>query len=678
VKLFVNKNIEKFVSNNLTISIIIIFNLTNLLMSLAFYPLIPLLMGYPKGISSISDEIGASYMGQFLAILVFSFIIGAITILIGLRGINKWRNSSSGSGNSEYTLEIINKVRSKYINIPYLILVIQFIIVIPLITIFLITRNKTGIPLILIYKLIIVILSLYYMISIISYVFLKKVLTNILLNKLKGECLAGLRLGLKSKIFLQVIPLMIVGILFTSLLGYSRLIKEKGDLLYLLCKDKLEEQLPYVSLAEDKEQVFKILQNIRINDVNLKVFMMDKSGEIASPDNINFPSYYVYYIKNPSMGDRVYGDTEELQGVVAKVDSKFGPIKAGLRFEVASKSTVLVFMWGFISILGVALFIIYYFSKNLSNDIAIVAKSINEIAEGKEVDLRKRISVTSNDEIGDLVVAFNKIREREFEYDNLRNEFFSNISHELRTPINIILATIQFLEKYKIHNDKSWENDKVGRHLEVMKKNGYRLLRLVNNIIDSTRIDVSTFNVSLHNWDIVKLVREITNSVEEYVKGKDLEISFETSVNSKVIACDQNLIERIMLNLLSNAVKFTGEGGKIAVGIFEEGEYINISVKDNGIGIDQENHSIIFERFGQVEHTLKRSYEGSGIGLSLVKTFVEMNGGTILVNSECGKGSEFVIKFPVRTLTENREKNVTEDKIGKGFEIVSIELADLK
>jgi len=240
------------------------------------------------------------------------------------------------------------------------------------------------------------------------------------------------------------------------------------------------------------------------------------------------------------------------------------------------------------------------------------------------------------------------------EHDKLKTEFFANISHEFRTPINIIFCSLQLMEFYiKSGLDKV----KVNKQVSVMRQNCYRLIRLVDNLIDATKIDTGFCNLNMQNCDIVNIIENIVLSTSEYVKCKGKELQFDTDIEEKIIACDTDRIERIMLNLLSNAVKFTPQNGQIIVNLHDEGEFINIAVKDNGIGIEKNQIPVIFDRLRQVDKSLRRECEGSGIGLSIVKSIVEMHGGTVTVNSVYGSGSEFVVRLPAKTADDGYETN---------------------
>ncbi|AKA67899.1 ATP-binding protein [Clostridium scatologenes] len=266
------------------------------------------------------------------------------------------------------------------------------------------------------------------------------------------------------------------------------------------------------------------------------------------------------------------------------------------------------------------------------------------------------------------------------EYEKIRTEFFANISHELRTPLNVIFCAEQMLDiifkGIGLDNDDQFKTDK---YLHTIKQNSYRLLRLINNLIDITKMDAGYFEVTLSNNDIVKITEDITLSVVEYAENKNIRVIFDTEIEEKIIACDPDKIERIMLNLLSNAVKFTPKNGYIYVNIYNMTDKVIISVKDTGIGIDKSMQKLIFDRFVQVDKSISRRTEGSGIGLSLVKSLVEMHNGQISVVSELGEGSEFIIELPkVQAKTDNikiEESNVC--KKNKNIEKINLEFSDI-
>ena len=265
------------------------------------------------------------------------------------------------------------------------------------------------------------------------------------------------------------------------------------------------------------------------------------------------------------------------------------------------------------------------------------------------------------------------------EYEKLRTEFFANISHELRTPINVILSSIQLLDlKVKNINTLSEYKEEYKKYPAILKQNCYRLLRLINNLIDVTKIDSGYFNLNLINANIVTIVEDITLSVVDYTENKGISLTFDTNVEERILACDPDKIERIILNLISNAVKFTEPGGNILVNLTDNGEDIIISVRDTGIGISKDKLKVIFDRFIQVDKSLARNREGSGIGLSLVKSLVEMHKGVIIAKSELNKGSEFIITLPCYLMDENNNTIDSNNHVIQGnLEKTNIEFSDI-
>ena len=261
------------------------------------------------------------------------------------------------------------------------------------------------------------------------------------------------------------------------------------------------------------------------------------------------------------------------------------------------------------------------------------------------------------------------------EFNVLITEFFINISHEIKTPINVIYVAIQSMGMYLY--DYNGENmDKFKEYLKVIKQNCFRMIRLVNNLLDITRFDSGFMKLNKKNHDIVSVVEDIAQSVAIYIKSKNIELIFDTNVEEKVIAFDDDKVERIILNLLSNAFKYTHSGGKITVSLEERNSSIIISVKDEGEGISKENLDIIFERFGQADRSLSREYEGSGIGLYLVKSFVEMHNGRITVNSVEGQGTEFIIILPVEMVIEDEDRKEA-ILFETNIERINIEFSDI-
>ena len=261
------------------------------------------------------------------------------------------------------------------------------------------------------------------------------------------------------------------------------------------------------------------------------------------------------------------------------------------------------------------------------------------------------------DSYGNLVGVIDIIRDisHKSEVEKLRLEFFANLSHELRTPLNLIFSSLQTIEL--IEKDLLKKNNRLKNYIDIINQNSKRLLKLVNNLIDSTKFDCGYYEYNPQNYNIVHFIENIAMSVAEFAKQNDINLIFDTDVEEKIMAFDLEKLERTMFNLLSNSIKYTNSSGKIEVLLKDCGETFNITVKDNGIGIPDDKLKVIFERFKQVEDRLRKRSEGSGIGLSIVKDLINIQGGIIDVKSEFGVGSEFTVKLPVSILSNEDHLN---------------------
>lgn len=217
---------------------------------------------------------------------------------------------------------------------------------------------------------------------------------------------------------------------------------------------------------------------------------------------------------------------------------------------------------------------------------------------------------------------------------------------------NIINCNDKILSKL-IYGDCDINLD---NYINSIKQNSYRLLRLINNLIEMTRIDTGFYEIQLGNYDFIKIIEDITMLVMDYIKEKNINLVFDTYIEELVIAFDTDKIERVMLNLLSNAIKYIPKGGEIIVYIKYKKDKIIVSVKDNGVGISKDKLGFIFEKFGQANYCLTRPCEGSGIGLSLVKSLIELHVGNVYVKSIEGEGSEFLFEIPNKIIENKSQK----------------------
>jgi len=266
------------------------------------------------------------------------------------------------------------------------------------------------------------------------------------------------------------------------------------------------------------------------------------------------------------------------------------------------------------------------------------------------------------------------------ENQNILN-FVVNISHDLRTPISVILNTIKVLIMHL--NTSNLPDNIISsqlKYLNIIQQNSYRMLRLFNSILDVVKIESGGEALNLQNNDIVNVIRNICSSVNQLENNCGVSLSFSSTLDSKIMAFDPDKIERIILNLLTNAYKFTDQGGEIIVTLKQEANNVKISVKDTGTGIPQNQLNCIFEKFQNCGKIYDNVYcKGIGVGLYVVKLFVELHNGHIDVKSEEGKGTEFIITLPITLIKENETDSCFINDIfnNKFIETINIEFADI-
>ena len=286
-----------------------------------------------------------------------------------------------------------------------------------------------------------------------------------------------------------------------------------------------------------------------------------------------------------------------------------------------------------------------------------------------EMDEESAISVSFMD-ISDEIkmeLEFEKLKV----YDKSKNEFFSNVSHELRTPLNVVYSTLQLLNMYSKNESIDFKEiyEKYKKPLDINCK---RMQRLINNIVDISKIDKGILSANFGNYNIIAIVEDVTLSVVNYALLKNINIQFDTNIEEHIIKCDATMIERVILNLLSNAIKFSEQDTNIFVNILVNEEWVEIDIIDEGIGISENNKQIIFEDFVQADKSFTRMNEGSGMGLGISKSIINLHSGDIKLESTVNVGSTFKILLPNIQIESSDFKIYSIDKHN-----IELELSDI-
>ncbi|MDR2345828.1 MAG: response regulator [Planctomycetaceae bacterium] len=332
-----------------------------------------------------------------------------------------------------------------------------------------------------------------------------------------------------------------------------------------------------------------------------------------------------------------------------------------------------VILASLVSIVVIAM-VLYLIAKNITKPILLLSKTANILGQGNfdvEIPLIK-----NNDEIGTLSKAFKfmaeeinflikklqdhaKALEEKNQYLNklneLKDEFMANTSHELRTPINGIIGIIESM----IDGATGQLSQEQKYNLALVANSGKRLSNLVNDILDFTKLKNKEIILQIKPVDLKTIVDTVIVLSKPLIKGKELTLINNIDKLSPIIDADENRIQQILYNLIGNAIKFTDKGSvSVTAKILDNS--VAITISDTGIGIAEDKFSRIFESFEQVDGSTEREYGGTGLGLSITKKLVELHGGTINIESQLGKGSNFTFTMPLsKTSFENIDSSET-------------------
>ena len=253
-------------------------------------------------------------------------------------------------------------------------------------------------------------------------------------------------------------------------------------------------------------------------------------------------------------------------------------------------------------------------------------------------DLRRDLE----DRVQERTRQLSDANERLRDLDQLKTRFFANVSHELRTPLTLILTPLQSLQS-------GFSGQSLGQlkpHLRRMETNALRLYRLIDNLLDFSRLEAGAMQAQVEDLDLERQVREILASIRSWLERHKLWLECRLPGRAAWVRGDREKVEKIVLNLLSNAIKFSPQGGHITVQLEVTEETVRFSVTDEGPGIAPGQQERIFERFGQSDSAGQTAYKGTGIGLALAQELAQLQGGTLEVDSQVGRGSTFSAGAP--------------------------------
>ena len=663
-KIFAINSIPKLVTINMIIFALI---------CIALYLIIPYVLNYPP--NSIDndfqvDVVGIKYTNQFIILggILSLFILGALTFLYNMLSIKKIKNKHT----NKIDIKQVEKIRKRSFNFPYLTLLLTLLVP-PIVVCFCLFLFNTTPELNL--RITIIIFCMSAIFSIFSYIVNKSFFVNTLVNTAKiSNKTTGFRLNLYIKMLLQMLPIFLYSFIIILLLSLSLLTTEKGDLLYNLYHQELSN---YFS---DKEKVYNLseLPNILKENMILQneqdnFFVIScETGDVYYSEeelNIFFKKYLdEFYEKTNGHVYDNYG--QNIEGSALKVHTNEGDYYVGIRFYVFSSSFITPFIIATIILIFFNILFVLYISRDFSNDIKTISKQLNNIAASSNISNEHNLPITSNDELGDLTVAFNKVQDKTKQYnDTIKanqetlmeserlaslGQLIGGIAHNLKTPIMSISGAAEGLTDLIKEYDTSIDDP------EVTHKDHHDIAKDMSEWVDKiktytaymsdviTAVKGQAVNLSSDNsiyFKIDELLKDINILMKHELKNALVTLNVHNYVASDVqINGDVNALVQVINNMISNSIQaYNGKPNQsIDLTLKTEDTNLLIEIQDYGVGMPQEVQDRLFK-----EMITTKGKNGTGLGLFMSYSTIKAHfNGDIKFESEHNKGTKFTIILP--------------------------------
>ncbi len=290
------------------------------------------------------------------------------------------------------------------------------------------------------------------------------------------------------------------------------------------------------------------------------------------------------------------------------------------------------FFWSILVATAFVAVLVYFLAKKITKPIRKLRDAAKSIANG---NFKKRVEVDEIEELGELGETFNEMAYSIQEFENTRNSFVANISHDLRTPMTTITGFVEGILDGTIPEDKhQW-------YLSVVLDESKRLSRIVNDLLDISKLEQGNFNLDMREFDINELTRLTVIKLEKKITDKKIQLTVEFIHDNLMVYADKDAISRVLTNLLDNAIKFTEENGFIDICVGSKDGKAYVSVQNSGNGIDEEELQHIFDRFYKTDKSRSLDKNGAGLGLYIVKSIVQAHGQQVWAESEKGQFARF-------------------------------------
>ena len=641
-----------------------------LVISLLYYPLIPILLNYPPDSINTSFQIEVNffyYTTQYLAIVCFIVIALLIAFPIIFRKMNKIDkvDKLTLKNNSN---ELIHVIKSCF-NFPIFML-LAFLIIPPSIIFIGLLALKQEIIFSL--KITFILFSMCILLGLFVYTFSRILFENVLKKMKLTDETYGIRLNLRNKILFQLLPLLLFTIVFTFLIFYSQFTKTQGDYLFDSYKQSLTQAFENKEITS-VEQAKEILKSIPLKNSADSIFILDTNGNTYYSDNelSDFFKTYIFDFEEKYDGHTYEYYGNPIQGAFIRENIDGQDYILGIRYSVFTNDTITAIIPLFFIVVFINLFFIFLVAITYGNDLKVIATNLSNISKNSSESISSKLPVYSNDEIGDMTIAFNRIQDMTNDYiekihsnqetlmesERLASlgQLIGGIAHNLKTPIMSISGAAEGLTDLIKEYDSSIDDPEVNSqdHHDIAKDMSEWVSKIkdyteyMSDIITAVKGQAVTLSETENvTFDVEELLKRVDILMKHELKSALIYLNISVKVDEhKLIHGDVNSLVQVINNMISNSIQaYQGKTEQsIDLIVEEKDNKLYISVKDYGCGLSKKVKDKLFK-----EMITTKGKNGTGLGLYMSYSTIKAHfGGDITFESEEGKGTTFTIILPL-------------------------------
>lgn len=631
--------------------------------------ILPSLLNYgPESINTQFD-IKMSYIpywAQFASIMVLLlFLLTTITHFL-FKSVDKFYLSTDEKKYNDYTL--IKKVRKSCFNLPYLIPLFE--VLIPLICAGFVLFTTGSHQLVMVFKILVIVFSLSLILAVSSFIFSKDIYNEILTKTYKENLNIGFRINLKSKILLQILPLLAFSISLLTFIGYTFTVREKENVYFDIYDNLLTENFS-ANTTYTYDDILQKFNKVKLLNSSHTKFIIKPDNTILTLNGNQPSDFIIEYTKQ--IAQRYNGKTYDsygvdTQGKTMKLSTPNGECYIGITYNISSTHSLLYLAFSSTVLFAIATFMTYIFSKSMSNDISKISKSFKKLCKN---NFGKTLPVTSNDEIGDLINSFNLVQKySKHQLDLLKDnqeilmeqerlatlgQMVGGIAHNLKTPIMSISGASEGLKDLIKEYDSSIEDPEVNfkDHHEIAADMRNWIEKIDNyteymsDIITTVKGQAVTLaNQEIVSFTIEELVKRVDILMKHELKHSLITMNIHMNIDSTLtLHGDINSLIQVLNNLISNAIQsYDGaENKNIDLNFDIIDNKLVISIKDYGKGIPEDVQNKLFK-----EMITTKGKNGTGLGLFMSYSNIRAHfNGNIKFESKLGKGTTFSVILPI-------------------------------